>query len=175
MMKQRRFTKVGHVKQKCTGRSTTQFWFVVEPFDDLAAYGPQVVEVASDRVGGEAFRDEIGDERTELGGKPEGDDRSRGAGACSASHGTASDWEPAAVETRAEPISLCRKRSFATGGRGRRPDSPAVCCIPCLILCLAYVEVSLRSILVGKRGPYSREGWPRVLWGRGVFSPIRLD
>ena len=43
MMKQRRFTKVGHVKQKCTGRSTTQFWFVVEPFDDLAAYGPQVV------------------------------------------------------------------------------------------------------------------------------------
>ena len=34
-MKQRRFTKVGHVKQKCTGRSTTQFWFVVEPFDDL--------------------------------------------------------------------------------------------------------------------------------------------
>ena len=66
MMKQRRFTKVGHVKQKCTGRSTTQFWFVVEPFDDLAAYGPQVVEVASDRVGGEAVRDEIGDERPEL-------------------------------------------------------------------------------------------------------------
>ena len=38
----------------------------------------------------------------------------RVAAACSASHGKASDWEPAAVETRAAPISLCRKRSFAT-------------------------------------------------------------
>ena len=36
-------------------------------------------------------------------------------------------------------ISMCRKRPFATGGRGRRPDSAAVCRIPCLILCLAYV------------------------------------
>ena len=52
-----------------------------------------------------------------LAGKPEGDDRSRVAAACSASHGKASDWEPAAVETRAEPISLCRKRSFATASR----------------------------------------------------------
>ena len=33
-----------------------------------------------------------------------------------------------------------RNRSFATGGRGRRPASAAVCRIPCLILCLAYVE-----------------------------------
>ena len=32
------------------------------------------------------------------GGKPEGDDRSRVAAACSASHGKASDWEPAAAE-----------------------------------------------------------------------------
>ena len=42
--------------------------------------------------------------------------------------------EPAAVETRAEPISLCRKRPFATHRRGRRPASAAVCRIPCLIL-----------------------------------------
>ena len=33
-----------------------------------------------------------------------------------------------------------RNRSFATGGRGRRPASAAVCRIPCLILCLADVE-----------------------------------
>ena len=32
-----------------------------------------------------------------------------------------SDWEPSVFETRASPISLCRKRSFATGGRGRHP------------------------------------------------------
>ena len=35
---------------------------------------------------------------------------------------------------------MCRKRSCATGGRGRRPTSAAVCRIPCLILWLAYVE-----------------------------------
>ena len=35
---------------------------------------------------------------------------------------------------------MCRKRSFGTGGRGRRPASPAVCRIPCLILWFAYVE-----------------------------------
>ena len=29
-------------------------------------------------------------------------------------------WEPSAFETRASPISMCRKRSFATGGRGPR-------------------------------------------------------
>ena len=74
------------------------------------------------------------------GGKPEGDDRSRVAAACSASHGKASDWEPAAVETRAEPISLCRKRPFGTHGRGCLPASAAVCRIPCLMLCLADVE-----------------------------------
>ena len=74
------------------------------------------------------------------GGKPEGDDRSRVAAACSASHGTASDWEPAAVETRAEPIRLCRKRSFATHAQRPRPARAAVCRIPCLILCLADVE-----------------------------------
>ena len=31
-----------------------------------------------------------------------------------------SDWEPSTFETRAEPIRLCRKRSFATSGRGPR-------------------------------------------------------
>ena len=65
---------------------------------------------------------------------------SRVAAACSASHGTASDWEPAAVETRAEPISLCRKRSFGTRGRWRLPASATVCLIPCLILWFADVE-----------------------------------
>ena len=35
---------------------------------------------------------------------------------------------------------MCRKRSFATGGRGRRPARAAVCRIPCLILCLADIE-----------------------------------
>ena len=43
-------------------------------------------------------------------------------------------------ETRASPIRLCRKRPFATGGRWRLPASTSVCRIPCLILCLAYVE-----------------------------------
>ena len=60
---------------------------------------------------------------------------------CRASRCRSSDWEPSAFETRAEPISLCRKRSFATGWQGRRPASAAVCRrIPCLILCLASVK-----------------------------------
>ena len=87
------------------------------------------------------------------GGTPEGDDRSRVAAVCSASHGTASDGEPAAVETRAAPISLCRKRSFATDGQGHRPTRAAVCRILCLILCLAYVW------RVGQcRAPHERRG-----------------
>ena len=56
------------------------------------------------------------------------------------SAGTSSDWEPSAFETRAESIGMCRKRSFATDGQERRPARAAVCRIPCLILCLAYVE-----------------------------------
>ena len=36
--------------------------------------------------------------------------------------------------------SMCRKRSFGTDGRGRRPARAAVCRIPCRILCLAYVK-----------------------------------
>ena len=35
---------------------------------------------------------------------------------------------------------MYRNRSFATGGRERRPARAVVCRIPCLILCLAYVE-----------------------------------
>ena len=70
---------------------------------------------ATQRCLNPGFSERIGNSRrTGLAGTPEGDGRSRVAAACSASHGTASDWEPAAVETRAEPISLCRKRSFAT-------------------------------------------------------------
>ena len=57
---------------------------------------------------------------------------------CSA--GTSSDWEPSAFETRAESIGMCRKRSFATGGRWHLPARAAVCRIPCLILWLADVE-----------------------------------
>ena len=37
-------------------------------------------------------------------------------------------------------ISMCRKRPFGTGGRGRLAASAAVCRIPCLILCLAYIK-----------------------------------
>ena len=33
-----------------------------------------------------------------------------------------------------------RNRPFATHGQRRRPARAAVCRIPCLILCLAYVE-----------------------------------
>ena len=44
---------------------------------------------------------------------------------------------PARVRSR---IRMCRKRSFATGGRGRRPACPAVCRIPCRILCFADVK-----------------------------------
>ena len=45
-----------------------------------------------------------------------------------------------AVRTRAEPIRMCRKRSFATYGQRRRPARSAVCRISCRILCLVYVE-----------------------------------
>ena len=44
------------------------------------------------------------------------------------------------VWVSSEAIRMCRKRPFATGGRGRLQTSPAVCRIPCLILCLADVE-----------------------------------
>ena len=56
-----------------------------------------------------------------------------------ASCGRSSEGEPSAVETRPAPILRCRKRPFRTRGRGRRPASAAVCRIPCLMLCLAYV------------------------------------
>ena len=58
-----------------------------------------------------------------------------------------SDWEPAAFETRAEPISMCRKRPFATHRQGRRQPRVAVCRIPCLILCLADVDIWARYLL----------------------------
>ena len=38
------------------------------------------------------------------------------------------------------PISMYRKRPFATGGRGRLQTSAVVCRIPCRILCVANVE-----------------------------------
>ena len=40
-------------------------------------------------------------------------------------------------------IPLCRKRPFATQRPGRRQTSPAVCRIPCRILCLANVARGL--------------------------------
>ena len=58
----------------------------------------------------------------------------------SASRCRSSDWEPSAFETRAEPISMCRKRPFATHWRKRLQARAAVCRIPCLILCLADVK-----------------------------------
>ena len=39
-----------------------------------------------------------------------------------------------------DPIRMYRKRSFTTHQRERRPAPAAVCRIPCLILCLAYVK-----------------------------------
>ena len=56
------------------------------------------------------------------------------AAAGSASHGTASDWEPAAVETRAEPISLCRKQSFGTDGQRRRPAPKIAAMNPAVVI-----------------------------------------
>ena len=47
---------------------------------------------------------------------------------------------PSTPVTRAEPIRMCRKRPFATHRQRPRPARAAVCRIPCLILCLAYVE-----------------------------------
>ena len=44
------------------------------------------------------------------------------------------------AETRASPIRMYRKRPFATHRPGRRQTSPAVCRIPCRILCVADVE-----------------------------------
>ena len=38
---------------------------------------------------------------------------------------------------------MCRKRSFATHRHGRRQRRPAVCRIPCRILCLANVARGL--------------------------------
>ena len=43
---------------------------------------------------------------------------------------------------RIELISMCRKRSFATDGQGRRPARADVCRIPCLIICLVYADRS---------------------------------
>ena len=63
-----------------------------------------------------------------------------GVDARSASRCRSSDWEPSAFETRALPISMCRKRPFATYRQGRRPARAAVCRIPCRILCRADVE-----------------------------------
>ena len=48
--------------------------------------------------------------------------------------------KPSALDTLASPIRMCRKRPFATSGQERLPTRAAVCRIPCLILCLAYVE-----------------------------------
>ena len=49
------------------------------------------------------------------------------ASACSASRCWSSDWEPSAFETRAKPIRMYRKRSFATGEQWRPQTSAAVC------------------------------------------------
>ena len=59
------------------------------------------------------------------------------------------NWELSA-RTRASPISLCRKRPFASEQRPR-PAAAAVCRIPCLILCLAYVECVCQNAPCGLR------------------------
>ena len=84
------------------------------------------------------------------------------------SAGTSSDWEPSAFETRAESIGMCRKRSCGTSGRWRRPASAAVCRIPCLILCLAYVASGRRA---GPRQcPVQPRGHVRHRAGRAAGS-----
>ncbi len=47
---------------------------------------------------------------------------------------------PDAAPHLLDPISMCRKRSFATHRPGRRQTRAGVCLKPCLILCLADVE-----------------------------------
>ena len=89
------------------------------------------------------------------------------------SAGTSSDWEPSAFETRAESIGMCRKRSFATGARGRLPARAAVCCIPCLILCFACVErtsIARRPVLTHRQRSPS---WSRVLSNHPT-APVSL-
>ena len=49
---------------------------------------------------------------------------------------------PSTPVTRAEPISLCRKRPFATHQRRPPPAPAAVCRIPSLILCRANVRAN---------------------------------
>ena len=57
------------------------------------------------------------------------------------------------------PISMCRKRSFATHRRGRQPVRAAGCRIPCLILSFADVTckesgTENRSDKPGRSRPY---------------------
>ena len=61
-----------------------------------------------------------------------------------------------------ESISMCRKRPFATDGRGRLQTSPAVCRIPCRILCLADVASAAQAAgdhLVARCRQPPRCGW----------------
>ena len=51
-------------------------------------------------------------------------------------------------------LAACRKRPFATHGQRRRQARAAVCRIPCLILCLSYVEqksVAQRTVLTRRQ------------------------
>ena len=68
-----------------------------------------------------------------------------------------SDWKPSVFETRASPISRCRKRPFATHGRGRRPARARASS-----RCTAKVRWSMRS------------AWPRrskARFAKGMHCP----
>ena len=64
---------------------------------------------------------------------------------------------------------MCRKRPFATHGQGRRPARAAVCRIPCLILCLADVEMMGRG--PGRLSQMARNGCHAALARTPQASP----
>ena len=80
------------------------------------------------------------------------------------------------MRQRAEPISMCRKRPFATHRRGRRPARAAACRIPCLILCVADVartSCPSNARLQSKEYDRRRTRTPAQHGGPGARGPVR--
>ena len=96
--------------------------------------------------------------------------------ACSATRCRSSDWEPSAVETRAEPIRMYRKRPFAIHRRKRLQAGAAACRIPCLILCVADVartSCPSNARLQSKEYDRRRTRTPAHHGGPGARRPVR--